>query len=719
MEELLSSRLRPEPDLETRKRKFHKSQVFFRTKAQRVGVELDNALRGPGEHGGGLRQFQLAEAWESEEDLLAKKVLVVASDQGPDMWCFQNWADSKYGRLCCARDPDVWNHGLMNDSVSAAIECGAGSFLFAVTVVMNLHFLPYKEGRYGRMIERMATELREKHDRSETCFQFFLRDIAREKGLAHELSKGPDAEQCIWEAFLSSPTFWSYQQKIAMCRWGQVFNRLHAFQKDWSSFLALLTRLCVDEKFMETAHFRQMLQDLSASGLAQDGGSKFEQSIRGSSAEEIKQLRALCRNSMCFAFHFLNGPKHKATGAILGLLSRESWKHYTEQASSLVSGSLGEVWAREQLKGRFWEPLRKTLHFLRSATFFEQLEIPTNRATHAATSCPVDERDKIRLACEFAFAMVRRRYTRCAFFLTGWPYRGLLWLDQDADIRNGALAEFKEQVAAYAEAQKKNSTFYQTMCERSPLRLPVVRMFSQALEKNAWVLTPAIVEKMTKICQSFRQSRLVERAFNVGRRAESKTGNKEMSEISFMWSLLSKNVLDETFKYTTIDAATLPQQHGAELSDSAFRGLARDCSVDCSSIRSTSRVAPWYSPSPLNWARGFWEALFLQHVHARSAWTIAEEQAWQVSFFPQGEPLLVAADGASQESTYYLLLGHTDASLLVWPIKLRGWRGQDRLYAICKPKSPGQLPCCKPGLALCRARRSAASTAARAHAAPA
>ena len=544
----LSEASQPQPKAgQKRKLTKKKGHEFFRTKSQRVAYELENALQGGDRSGPGLKRYQLP-AQSSGAPALEQPVLIVSGDQGPDIWCFQNWADSSNGRLCMLREPDVWNHGLMNDCVGAAVDCGAGSFLFAATVVMNLHFMPWRDGRYGRMIEDTAQELRSRHDHREQTFQFYIREIAREKGLLHELCKGESAETEIWHAFLDSKTFWLYQQKIGMCRWGQVFRRLQSFASDWTSFLALLTRMCISD------FFSTLLKDLKASGVALSGNSQFERTTKGSSAEEIKQLRSACKNALCFAYHFLSVSKHKSMAIALGLCSQRFWEHYTEQGQSLTSGAGGREWGLRQLQGQFWQPFQRSVQFLGSAALLEKLEISVEGSSSATD--PAAEEVRLSFAARFVFAMVRRRFVRCVFFILGWPYRGALWLDPAK--QDEAVQDFKQHLDAFEEAGKSNSTFYAGICERSPLRLPVVQMFAAALKRNNWKLTPEISEKMRRLCSGFKQSRLVERSFNVGRRQENAAANKETTEESFMWQLLEKRVLTKVFKYISLEPSNLP-----------------------------------------------------------------------------------------------------------------------------------------------------------------
>ena len=102
---------------------------------------------------------------------------------------------------------------------------------------------------------------------------------------------------------------------------------------------------------------------------------------------------------------------------------------------------------------------------------------------------------------------------------------------------------------------------------------------------------------------------------------------KKTSSVASPSQVPWNSLLQQIFKDDSIDVSAFPQNSSEPaVSEDAFRGVAGNCSIDVGSIRGTSRQAPWYSPSPLNWSEGFFECMSLQHVISHDKWLIAEQE---------------------------------------------------------------------------------------------
>ena len=102
---------------------------------------------------GGLRRIQVTEDWEQQQGIDCLDWLLVSADQGPDSFCAQTWLENScHGRLNMVRELDAHNHGLHNDTLGAVMDIGFGSFLYFATVSLNIHFLQWNDGAFGRKI---------------------------------------------------------------------------------------------------------------------------------------------------------------------------------------------------------------------------------------------------------------------------------------------------------------------------------------------------------------------------------------------------------------------------------------------------------------------------------------------------------------------------------------------------------------------------------------
>jgi len=146
-------------------------------------VELDNALRGADGKGPGLKMFQAPPDWQEKSEVLAGlPCALVSGDQGGDLWTAENLMDSDLGRLNYVQEPDVFNHGIHNDLVGTSLDLGFGPLMYALQVAVNLPFLPFRDGRFGRMIKECTEKLQARRqqmpDRPDEVFKFWYMPIA-------------------------------------------------------------------------------------------------------------------------------------------------------------------------------------------------------------------------------------------------------------------------------------------------------------------------------------------------------------------------------------------------------------------------------------------------------------------------------------------------------------------------------------------------------------
>lgn len=137
--------------------------ALYRQKSWRWILELDNMLKMPPFGVGGLNRFRAPIGWATAEGAacLSWPCLVVSSDQGPDAWTAQSWLESpEHGCLNIVREPDSHNHGLHNDALGAVMDINFGAFLYAATVVLNLHFMPWNNGAFGKKLSQAADSMR-------------------------------------------------------------------------------------------------------------------------------------------------------------------------------------------------------------------------------------------------------------------------------------------------------------------------------------------------------------------------------------------------------------------------------------------------------------------------------------------------------------------------------------------------------------------------------
>jgi hypothetical protein len=527
-----------------------KAKAQYRLKSKRFVVEVDNMLRCVPHNGPGLVRFQAPVDFQSilGDACLQWPCLVISADQGPDCNSAQNWMeDPSYGRINLIREPDSHNHGIHNDTLGAATETGLGGFLYGMTVVLNLHFLPWSNGTYGNMLRNTAANIAANSAAQPATFLEWFDIIAKEKGCSRASFGSKETLDVVWRAFCTSEYLNKAGQKVGLCRWYQLIHRLRCFMPDWTSALLVLCRACQDETWFNKIYVYRCGATEGTGDIAVEPGmpgtSEVRTPTKKSAADEIKQLRRACKHAFHFVILFLASIDNRRVGSILSTLTHATESWYTKQAKRLKCSEENHAWVLEQLGGDFWVPLRETFKALMSPAELERMEFDVQLSNHSQDRNGTESDSKYsRIAGKFVQSLVRRRAFRSAWFTDGWPQSFIGFLG-GAERREETGRLLKETYEAYEVAKTKDTVFYNSICSKSPFRLPAVRQMSEPLRANGWVASPEVLRRLEARNKMFKQSRVVENGFLLERQEESAHTNCQVSEATVFHALASGNCL--------------------------------------------------------------------------------------------------------------------------------------------------------------------------------
>ena len=166
----------------------------------------------------------------------------------------------------------------------------------------------------------------------------------------------------------------------------------------------------------------------SAADLPHGAGEDAAAQTRKSSADELKQLRAVCRNAFQLCGQTLSDPVVHARAVIISELPQPSHQWYALQAHVLRAVEDGAVWFRSQICGDFWGHLRETFRQLRSPAILEKLgihlhdnELPPAPAGYEGVPSMPDEDLIAMTAGQFCQCLVYRRTCRNGWMMYGYP----------------------------------------------------------------------------------------------------------------------------------------------------------------------------------------------------------------------------------------------------------------------------------------------------------
>ena len=124
--------------------------------------------------------------------------------------------DTDRGRINVVRDFDSVNHGVHNDTLGAAMESGFGGFAYAMTIVLNLHFLPWGTGAFGCSIRQATVLMRNCFDSRLEIFCRLYERLALEKGFTSTELGGANIREELWNKFIESAYLNEAGQKVGV-----------------------------------------------------------------------------------------------------------------------------------------------------------------------------------------------------------------------------------------------------------------------------------------------------------------------------------------------------------------------------------------------------------------------------------------------------------------------------------------------------------------------
>ena len=666
----------PEYNTSRKRKRSTMPRKIYRSKAYAWLLQVDNQLRMPPLGGLGLSMFRPAEPVDtmSPDDLLRIPCLVVSSDQGPDAWCALHWAeDTRFGNLNIQKEPDSHNHGIHNDTCNALGEVKLRGFMYALTLVYNMHFLPWQTGAFGNKL-RAAREQLDTVQSYPPAFLHFMQQIAFEKGMLAASIGGDGAREIVWRHFLDSQYLNNTGQRVAMMRWYQVFVRTRTFVHDWTSAIVCLLRACSLEPWLQTTYLHGEQPDLQAAPVPAASGGKT--STKDTPKDAIKALRFASKNLMHFVLQFLLVPLHRRLAFLIATLTESTQMWYHTQAQTLKNSCRNRQWASEQLLGDFYIPLRETMGRVSSASALERMAFNVNFAgadpAGERSSEYYDDIELGELCGKFTASLVRRRLLRSAWFTDGWPSRFSLLLASEA-IRDSLLQELRVMCDTYDQVQAQDTVSCNAYWSQRPMRLLSVSTLLGPIRAANFTLPDAVARQIELRGGCFKQSRVVENGFLHERAKEAASKNQRMSDITVFDSVQRSSILGTRFEFDEL-RVDFPKRDGPLLDEASFRPRARDSSIDLTSVKGTQRQAGWLTKNP--------EASVALHLQPGLLRTLCQarcldhvENVWLTNLLPNSEPLLLregmGEDEAGPRQDYVLVLGVCASTAVVgWPVKL-------------------------------------------------
>ena len=244
---------------------------------------------------------------------------------------------------------------------------------------------------------------------------------------------------------------------MGMARCWQVFVAMEEVAKDWTSRLGMLLWIAANQGWLEKTCFRELSAKVVAlpSHGPIDGASA---PTAQSGAEELRALRAACRNTLELVLAMLADPQNLRKLHILVEIGRPCKAWYHDQAKVLREVDAASDWAVRMSSGEIMEHLRLTLKQLYNGNVLETVGV---RSSVGALGLGVDsealardEEDTCELMAVYAASIVRRRLCRTMWMWKSWPSLfACLATSADGAVAARTFEELRDDYEGFVEAQ--------------------------------------------------------------------------------------------------------------------------------------------------------------------------------------------------------------------------------------------------------------------------
>jgi len=435
-----------------------KEKKVYRLKAYAWLVQSEKMLRASCGFSG-WDHFQVVQpgATSLPPDPLSWPMCCISIDQGTDGWCAANFL--QYSMRCnvvVLKDPA---HRTWNDVQLAMQDARLWPLALAMSTVVSCDHGPWSEHRFFTEAAEAAGTYCKLADPECPVFSHFYSHICKDLGM--EADSQPEAAE---EVFKSIPEAWSRKlPKVALSRWFQVFDAWKELDKVWHTRLVVLLYVCLSQGWIKTEAWNGWQNHQAA--VAPE-----EKQPTGQEPEEIRKLRASCKNNLHFCCTMLLETEHQQVIRGLCRMAEPVRHAHGLQLHEMRSCAASLKHYIHQAAGGCFEPLHLMLQQLFSKDLWASLGLWMDGPLPAG-ACPtyplaLNENEVVGKVVTFSLCLIGRRLRECAWHTLGFPGSFALFLVPSQ--AQAALGRLKASWELYETTIKnKAGNFWRTYTKRS------------------------------------------------------------------------------------------------------------------------------------------------------------------------------------------------------------------------------------------------------------
>ena len=577
----------------------NKKRVWYRKKTYRWVLATDTMLQNM--LGKGWLSWRVPDPAENEVGSVAplahrfNPVITVTMDQGGDGWAGAHFMQQKLRvNLLLIGD---FSHRVWNDVELALHHSALWRICLLAIVMLNADHGPWGNAKWWEEAQSGVQEYLRVASTSCPLFQTHLPNICHERS-EPELQF---QENRVADLFASLPDAVSRKfPKVGMSRWFQFFDAMEPFLAVWSQRLLIYQFLCIHLDLWKGGSVHALKIPLRK-GVDEE----LEKTTTSDDREAVRKLRKSCRNTLEFVTCLLADrffwSLNKGLCAILRPL--RIWFGQTNKQNRSSKESLQFFVAMSV--GHSVKPLQEMWQILHSRALAQDVGLHVNRAPAGVGPINEDhplvqeETALLEKLCTFTREVVHKRCKSDSWHQVGVPgsFPGFLHDIHGAD----KVEQFRVTVDAWKVAQQKDDRFWKKVCERSSMKLQLVKDVAAELEAHRWKPSEALCNHLRQCFMGLTQTKIVEDGFREARRSEvAKNWSKTVQTIRLWHTCASSHLGDKVHRFTCpswedqVVSASMQKERLPDL----FSKQVRETPAEFKKVLGTSRQTEWHSPGP-------------------------------------------------------------------------------------------------------------------------
>ena len=520
-----------------------RKRTWYRKKTYRWLVASDNMLRNT--LGKGWQAWSVDTKHVDETSTCTPKethlrpVVTLTIDQGGDGWAGAHFLQEVlHVNVLLLND---FSHKVWNDVELSLHHSDLWKSCLLGIVMLNADHGPWGNAKWYEEAQSGVQEYLRVASTSCPLFQTHLPNILHECEEPHMWRD----EAFVANIFASLPDAVARKfPKVGMSRWFQFFDSMEQYLRVWSQRQLIYQFVCLQLDMWKGGSVRALKLPL-AKGVEEE----LEKTATCDDREAVRKLRKSCANTLQFVTCLLADLFFWALnkGMCLIVQPLRAWYGKGNKRNRSASESLEHFMAMSA--GAGVAPLQDMWSVLQSRTLLQQLGLHLDRPPAGVGEITVDHplvhEENALLAKLYTFTreVVQRRCKSDSWHQVGVPgcFPGFL-----LDLRGAEFMDrFRDTTKAWREARSQDDRFWKKLCDRSPMRLPLVEDVIAESERNGWKPTERLKQHIQQCFMGITQTKLIEDSFREARRSEVSKNWSKAVRTTRLWHCCAMSTLGD------------------------------------------------------------------------------------------------------------------------------------------------------------------------------